>query len=343
MVRCIQLARNSRNTAAPNPMVGCVIVHEDIIIGEGYTSPFGGPHAEVNAIESVMDKSLLCKATLYVSLEPCSHFGKTPPCADLILKHNIPRVVIGVRDPNPVVAGNGINRLIEAGCEVIDGVLKEECLELNRRFITFHQHRRPYIILKWAQSSDGFMAPEPETRNTQPEPYWITNSYSRQVVHQWRSEEGAILVGTRTALHDNPRLNLREWKGKAPIRIVLDKDLVIPSTYHLMDGTVRTIVMTESNDKSKQIQGIDYENFDFSRDLPQQLCRVLYDNQILSLIVEGGAITLNAFIKADLWDEARVFTGQKSFESGIRAPEIEGKTIKEYSISNDLLKFIRND
>lgn len=343
MLRCIQLAINSRNSAAPNPMVGCVVVHKDKIIGEGYTSPFGGPHAEVNAVQAIENKSLLSESILYVSLEPCSHFGKTPPCADLILKHNIPIVVVGMRDPNPEVGGNGIKRLEDAGCKVIEGVLKDACIELNRRFIVYHQFKRPYIILKWAQSSDGFLAPEPESRNKQPEPYWITNSYSRQLVHQWRSEEGAVVVGTRTALQDNPKLNLRSWKGISPVRIVLDRDLKIPRHFHLMDKSIRTIVITESRDISKLVEGIIYENLDFSGDLVQQVCGILYDQHILSVIVEGGATTLESFINAELWDEARVFTGPSIFSSGVRAPEIRGNLIRECPIGTDILKIVRHD
>ena len=206
MQRCIQLAKSNMGTVAPNPMVGCVIIEKDEIIGEGFTSAYGGPHAEVNAIESVRDKSRLVNATLYVSLEPCSHFGKTPPCADLIIKHNIPNVVIGAKDPHEKVAGNGISKLENAGCNVREGFLEEECIRLNRRFFTYHQKKRPYIILKWAQSGDGLIAPGSELRGSNPEPYWISHPYSQQLVHQWRTQEQAILVGTNTVLEDDPQL-----------------------------------------------------------------------------------------------------------------------------------------
>ncbi len=244
MQRCIELGKNGLGSTYPNPMVGSVIVHNEKIIGEGFTSPCGGPHAEVNAINSVNDKSLLKKATLYVTLEPCSHFGKTPPCADFIVANKIPRVVVGVKDPHEKVAGMGIQKLRDAGCEVEVGVLEEECREHHKRFLTFHEKKRPYIILKWAESSDGFLAPDKSEREANPEPYWITNKKSRQLVHQWRSEEHAILVGTNTVLEDNPKLNVRDWAGNSPIRIVVDRDLRIPSNNNIYDGSVSTLVLT---------------------------------------------------------------------------------------------------
>ncbi|MEX0291327.1 MAG: bifunctional diaminohydroxyphosphoribosylaminopyrimidine deaminase/5-amino-6-(5-phosphoribosylamino)uracil reductase RibD, partial [Flavobacteriaceae bacterium] len=222
MKRCLFLAKKALGHAAPNPMVGCVIVHKETIIGEGYTSAYGRAHAEVNAIRSVHDPSLLPEATLYVTLEPCSHHGKTPPCADLILSHKIPEVVIGLKDPHVKVAGQGIEKLKKAGCEVRLGILENECKKHHRRFLTFHLKKRPYIILKWAQSLDGFMAPEDSKRSEDPQPYWLTNTYSRQLVHKWRSEEQAILVGTNTVIQDNPHLGTRYWNGRSPIRIFSD-------------------------------------------------------------------------------------------------------------------------
>ena len=226
MLRCLQLAKNGLGSTYPNPMVGSVIVYEDRIIGEGWHQQAGQPHAEVNAVNSVNDQSLLDKATIYVSLEPCSHFGKTPPCSDLIIAKGIKKVVIGTVDPFAEVAGRGIKKLIDAGCEVLVGVLEQECQQLNKRFFTFHQKKRPYIILKWAESLDGFIAPEAKSRSSR-EPVWITNSYSKQLVHKWRAEEQSILVGTKTVEADNPSLTTRDWSGKSPTRIVLDRELKI--------------------------------------------------------------------------------------------------------------------
>ncbi len=343
MDRCIQLAKNSRYSAAPNPMVGCVIVHNNEIIGEGYTSAFGGPHAEVNAIESVEDKSLLSRASLYVSLEPCSHFGKTPPCADHIIKYNLPRVIIGTRDPNHLVTGNGIQKLVEAGCQVTVGVLEDACRQQNRRFFVYHQKKRPYIILKWAQSADGFIAPDPSIRSKVKEAYWITNPKSRQMVHQWRAEEQAILIGTNTALADNPQLSTRDYHGASPARVVLDRELRIPKHFHLMDGSIKTIVLTESTDLSKRLYSTVYEILDFSGNMLEQLCRILWKHHLLSVIIEGGAKTLKTFIEAGLWDEARVFTGPSKLQRGINAPEINGVLMNQSSVGTDQLKIYSND
>ena len=343
MQRCIQLAKSNMGTVAPNPMVGCVIVVGDEIIGEGYTSAFGGPHAEVNAIHSVEDKSKLKDATLFVSLEPCSHFGKTPPCADLIVKHNIPQVVIGIQDPNQKVAGKGISRLKEAGCEVAVGVLQAECKEVNRRFFTYHQHKRPYIVLKWAQSADGFIAPDKNLRSNEVKPYWITNKYSRQLVHQWRSQEQAILAGTKTVLDDNPHLNTRDWAGKSPIRILLDKSLKIPADANALNEKVTTYILTSENNTEFSSKGPHYRQLDFSKEVAQQICDVLWEEQIISVLIEGGAKTIDTFIKAGLWDEARIFKGKASFKEGIKAPHITGQTMLYQTIGEDELKTIRRD
>ena len=343
MQRCIQLAKSSMGTVAPNPMVGCVIVHGDQIIGEGYTSPYGGPHAEVNAIQSVEDKSLLKDATLYVSLEPCSHFGKTPPCVDLIIKHNIPQVVIGVRDPHEKVAGSGIEKLKNAGCIVIEGIMQEQCIEVNRRFFTYHEKKRPYIILKWAQSSDGFIAPDNKLRTEEPEPYWITNSYSRQLVHQWRSEEHAILAGTNTIIEDNPQLTTRDWFGKSPVRIILDRDLKIPANSHVLDKKITTYIITGKNDIESKTNALHYRKIDFNKELAEQICSVIWKEQIISVLIEGGARTIDTFIKAGLWDEARIFTGKVSFQHGIKAPKITGKKKAYLKFGADEIKLIRRD
>lgn len=340
MKRCLQLAKNGLVAAMPNPSVGAVIVHNDVIIGEGYTSAYGGSHAEVNAVHSVKDKLLLKEATIYVSLEPCSHFGKTPPCSDLIIKHQIPKVVIGTIDPFAKVAGRGIQKLKDAGREVILDVLKEECIASNKRFFTFHQHKRPYIILKWAQTSEGFID-KSRNENDPVQPNWITNQYSRQLVHKWRSEEAAILVGTNTAITDNPKLNTRDWQGKSPVRIVLDKSLRIPEHYSLFDASIKTIVLTEQEKVSSE--NLIFEKIDFSQNLAQQICEVLYRHNLQSVIIEGGKQTLQTFIAANLWDEARVFTGSVSFTDGIRRPNLKGKLQSETLILDNLLQTYIND
>ncbi len=341
MLRCIQMAKNGLGTTAPNPMVGAVIVHQNRIIGEGFTSAYGGAHAEVNAVASVKDPSLLKSATLYVTLEPCSHYGKTPPCSDLIIKNKIPKVVIGLKDPHEKVAGEGIKKLEEAGCTVEVGVLAEACKEHHKRFLTFHGKKRPYIILKWAETADGFIAPEQTLRGETKEPYWITNARSRQLVHQWRSEEQAILVGTNTVLADNPQLNLRDWSGKQPTRIILDRILKIPKDYNLLDGKQSTIVCTEITDESKYLQGITYKVLDFNANVSVQLCKIMFEEQIQSVIIEGGTQTLESFIKNDLWDEARIFRGTTTFGKGLKAPDINSKIQQQMQISTDQLTLLK--
>ncbi len=343
MSRCIQLAKNALGTAAPNPMVGCVIVCEGVIIGEGYTSWYGRAHAEANAIASVKDTSLLSRATLYVTLEPCPHFGKTPPCADLILKHGIPDVVIGLGDPHEKVMGKGIERLKDSGCHVTIGVLEKECREHHKRFLTFHEKKRPYIILKWAESRDGFMAPEPSARNPVKEAFWITNKRSRQLVHQWRSEEQAILVGTNTVISDNPILNTREWHGKSPIRIILDKNLRINSGCQVLDGSLRTIVLSQKTGPGNSPANLIYEHINFNENVLLQVCEVLHKYDLISVLVEGGAETLKSFISKGLWDEARIFTGNISLKKGLKAPAISGRKVKELPVREDQLKIISND
>ncbi|GGD37169.1 bifunctional diaminohydroxyphosphoribosylaminopyrimidine deaminase/5-amino-6-(5-phosphoribosylamino)uracil reductase RibD [Muriicola marianensis] len=343
ILRCIELAKNGLGTAAPNPMVGCVITVDDQIIGEGFTSPYGGPHAEVNAIHAVSDKKQLKKATLYVSLEPCSHYGKTPPCADLIISHGIPRVVIGLRDPHDKVDGKGIEKLLAAGVEVTCPVLEMECREDHRRFLTFQEKGRPYVLLKWAESADGYIAPKSDIREKEPKPYWITNRYSRQMVHQWRTEEQAILVGTTTAMMDNPELTPRTWVGKAPLRVVIDRKLKIPGNYHIYDNKAKTLILTEEGPGPETTPGVEYSTLDFSENLPKQICNRLYDRQVQSVIVEGGAKTLKSFIEAGLWDEARIFKGPGSLGSGLKAPAIKGKELSREQIGNDLLRILRND
>ncbi|RPG29221.1 MAG: bifunctional diaminohydroxyphosphoribosylaminopyrimidine deaminase/5-amino-6-(5-phosphoribosylamino)uracil reductase RibD [Muricauda sp. TMED12] len=343
ILRCIELAKKGLGTTAPNPMVGCVIVHDNKIIGEGFTSPYGGPHAEVNAINAVKDKDLLKEASLYVTLEPCSHYGKTPPCADLIAKHKLKEVFIGLQDPHDKVAGKGIKKLEDAGCKVTVGILEDECREHHKRFLTFQEKKRPYLILKWAESDDGFLAPDTSLRKENPEPFWITNAHSKQLVHQWRSQEQAILVGTNTVLEDNPKLTTRNWAGKDPIRVVLDKNLKIDSNFHVLDESVQTIVLTQVNDKSKYIKGVAYVVIDFSKPLASQICDALHQHNITSLIVEGGTKTLQTFIDEDIWDEARIFKGTVSFKNGLPAPKFQGTLQHQNKILTDTLSVYLND
>lgn len=325
--RCIEIAKNGLGTTRPNPMVGCVIVHNNLIIGEGFTSTYGGAHAEVNAIQSVTDTALLKEATLYVTLEPCSHFGKTPPCSDLIIKHEIPKVVIGMIDDNSLVAGRGIKRLKNAGCNVTVGVLEAECKAHHKRFFTFHNKKRPYIILKWAESADGFISPK--TKDEQ-KPVWITNTYSRQLVHKWRAEEQAILVGGNTIMYDNPSLTVRDWTGLQPIRVVIDTHNNLPNNCAIFNTSAKTIKFTEAE-------------LDLSKPLASQMCKHLHEHNITSIIIEGGSKTLQTFINENLWDEARVFYGTNYFLDGTKAPSITGILTSETKILNDTLKYYIND
>ena len=335
MSRCLQLAQNGLPAAMPNPSVGAVLVVDEHIIGEGFTSAYGGPHAEVNAIAAVADDALLKKATLYVSLEPCSHFGKTPPCSDLIIAKGIKNVIVGSIDPFAQVAGRGIQKLMAAGCDVIVGVLEKECREINKRFFCFHQKKRPYIILKWAQTADGFIAPAFAERQKR-EPVWITNAYSRQMVHKWRTEEQAILVGTTTVIEDNPQLTARDWAGNNPLRIVLDRQGRIPAESKVFNAAAKTVVLTEQQHTAEKDR--EYIKVQFDKNLHQKICDLLYEKGVQSLIVEGGTRTLQGFIDADLWDEARVFLGKTCFENGVKAPSIKGSLICEQNILEDHLQ-----
>jgi len=325
--RCIKIAENGLGSTRPNPMVGCVIVYKNTIIGEGFTSAYGGNHAEVNAIKSVKNKSLLRESTLYVTLEPCSHFGKTPPCSNLIIKHSVPNIVIGTSDTHSKVSGQGIAKLKAAGCNVTKGVLEEECKQHHKRFFTFHNKKRPYVILKWAQTNDGFIAP---ISKSEKKPIWITNQYSRQLVHKWRAEEQAILIGTKTVMEDNPSLTTRHWKGINPIRIVIDRNKRLSNTLTVFDDTTETIIISE-------------ESINFNKAISEQICAILHSNNINSVIIEGGRQTLQTFIDEDLWDEARVFSGNKAFNKGIEAPKLNGRLISEQSFLNDYLKIYLND
>jgi len=340
MRRCLELAELGMGNVSPNPMVGAVIVLNGKVIGEGYHQKYGEVHAEVNAVNQVVNKfdnyaELLKQSTIYVSLEPCAHYGKTPPCADLIIKYRIPKVVVGCRDPFDQVNGKGIEKLEAAGVEVLLGILEQECKWLNRRFFTRIQKHRPYIILKWAQTADGFFAPADGSQ------FWITGTESRKLVHQWRGEEDAILVGTKTVVADNPQLNVRYGDGKSPKRVVIDRKLNLNKNLNIFDQSVDTLIFNEIETR------IDGKNKyialeDFGRYVPQYILYQLYMQDIQSVIIEGGAHTLNTFIEAGLWDEARIFTGTPNLNEGIKAPRINGIIEEEVLSETDRLTILVN-
>ena len=338
MQHCLTLALKGLGHVAPNPMVGCVIVHNGIIIGEGYHQKYGEAHAEVNAIASVNDKSLLLESTVYVSLEPCSHHGKTPPCSDLLIAHKVKRVVVGCLDTNPLVAGKGIEKLRNAGIQVITGILENEGRELNKRFFTYHEKKRPYIILKWAQTKDGFISKFPPFIK---EENWITNDESKKLVHTWRAQEQAILVGTTTALLDNPALTVRLAEGKNPARILIDRELKVPTSNNIFSDGAETIVFTEKKQSAKN--NIIYHQIDFTKDITAQILDFLYNQKITSLIIEGGTHTLQSFINKGLWDEARVFTGNKYFIYGVKAPVVNSNSSSKQMIGDDELQVLVNE
>lgn len=331
MLRALQLAKMGLGNVSPNPMVGCVVVCDDKIIGEGFHQKLGQAHAEVNAINSVSDAALLSKSTLYVTLEPCSHFGKTPPCADLIIKHKIPKVVICNFDSNPKVAGKGILKLQQAGIEVITNVYEEIGNELNKRFFTFHTKHRPYIFLKWAQTQDGFVARQNFDSK------WISNVYARQLVHQLRANEDAILVGFNTAFYDTPHLTVRDVAGKNPIRLLLDRNLEIPTQNFLFDNKAKTLVLNYL--KSEENGHIEFIKSDLS---PIDILEIAYKKNIQSIIIEGGSATLQKFIDANLWDEAWVFKSEVLFENGIKAPNFTQKAESETEVLGDKQLIYKN-
>lgn len=315
MHRCLQLAQYGESYVSPNPMVGAVIVCDDTIVGEGYHMCCGELHAEPNAINSVIDKSVLKKSTLYVNLEPCSHYGKTPPCTDLIIKHGIPKVVIGMQDPNPKVSGNGIEKLRQAGIDVQVGVLEDECRELNKRFITFFEKKRPYVILKWAQTADGFI--DKERKDTSELPLLISNPLTKILAHKLRVENQSILIGTRTALLDNPSLTARDFTGKNPIRLLIDKEGKIPLSNKVFNDGNKTIVFTKG-----EIKNVESIVINFGDNLVESILEHTYKKGINSILVEGGAILLQQFINKNLWDEAFVETATFNIEKGVKAPII---------------------
>ncbi|NPA67209.1 MAG: bifunctional diaminohydroxyphosphoribosylaminopyrimidine deaminase/5-amino-6-(5-phosphoribosylamino)uracil reductase RibD [Chlorobi bacterium] len=339
MRRCLQLAENGLGNTYPNPLVGSVIVHNEKIIGEGYHLKAGEAHAEVNAVNSVKNKELLKYSTLYVNLEPCAHKGRTPACSKMIIDLKIPKVVIGCRDSFEKVDGKGIEMMRNAGIEVVVGVLEKESRELNKRFFTFHEKKRPYVILKWAQTLDGFIDfdRKPETPVS---PNWITDEYARVNVHKMRSDEQSILVGTNTAEKDNPGLNVRDWAGKNPLRIVIDRNLRLPENLNLFDGKIQTLVFTEKEKANEK--NIEYVKTSFGENLPEKILETLYDKDIQSIIVEGGAKTLNSFIEKNLWDEAHIYIGDKFFRKGIKAPVLDFIPEREEKISEAKLFVFRN-
>lgn len=329
MQRCLDLAENALGKTYPNPIVGCVIVHEGKIIGEGWHKKAGDAHAEVNAINSVKDKTLLSASTLYVSLEPCVHYGKTPPCSELIIKHKIPHVVVGCKDLYSKVSGKGIQSMRESGINVDVGVLEDQCIESHKRFFTFHNKKRPYIILKWAETKDGFI--DLIRINNQKGINWISTENSKILVHKWRAEEDAILVGRKTVENDNPELTVRKYKGINPIRIVIDPDLKLNSDYKIFNKSSKTIILNKK--ENKELENVIFLNVG-NKDMIESLMKYLHELKIISLIVEGGKKTIESFLDSNFWDEARVIQGDKKFKKGIKAPDLNRK----YSIVENLGK-----
>jgi diaminohydroxyphosphoribosylaminopyrimidine deaminase / 5-amino-6-(5-phosphoribosylamino)uracil reductase len=335
MRRCLELASKAEGLTYPNPLVGCVIVHNGKILGEGYHTRAGEPHAEVNAVNSVSDRSKLKFSTLYVNLEPCSHFGKTPPCADFIILNGIPRIVIGTIDTSNKVSGKGVSKLIDAGCDVRTGVLETECRRLNRRFFSFHEKRRPYITLKWAQSADGYLDII-RTENNNSEPTWITGKPERVLVHKWRACEQAILAGAGTIRADNPKLDVRDWSGPNPLKLILSSSGSFYNGSSVLAQNQKAVIFTHNKnaDITNGITVILKEDA-FSSD---QICGYLYQRGIQSLFIEGGAEVLNHFISTGFWDEARIFTGKEYFREGVKAPQLDGMLFSKTVFSGSSLE-----
>ncbi len=337
MRRCIELAYNGLGNTYPNPMVGAVIVYKGKIIGEGYHHKAGEPHAEVNAINSVKNKELLSESTMYVSLEPCSHFGRTPPCSELIINKKISKVVIGCKDTFSKVSGKGIKMLEDSGVETIVGVLNDECRKVNKRFFTFHEKKRPYIILKWAQTADGYIDIVRD-KEKYGEPTMITGELALKNVHKQRALEQAILVGTKTVEKDNPSLTLRKWVGKTPLRIFIDKELSVSEDSNLLDDSTSTLVFTDRDVEKRK--NTEFCKIDFSNNIIPQIMNVLYEKNIQSLIIEGGQQTLQSVIDSNVWDEAFVYVGNKMFGEGIEAPKIINSSAKVLNKYNDNTLFL---
>ncbi|AZI27114.1 bifunctional diaminohydroxyphosphoribosylaminopyrimidine deaminase/5-amino-6-(5-phosphoribosylamino)uracil reductase RibD [Pedobacter sp. G11] len=339
--RCLELASLAIGNVSPNPMVGCVIVHNGKIIGEGYHQKYGEAHAEPNAVKSVIERfgaeaeTLLRESTAYVNLEPCAHFGKTPPCADLFVKHQLKKVVIGNRDPFSGVDGRGIEKLKNAGIEVISGILDDECREFNRRFFTRIQKQRPYIILKWAETANGYFATKDGHQK------WISGALAKRLAHKWRTEEDAILVGKQTAIMDNPQLTAREWPGKNPIRLVIDKNLQVPQSNHIYNADAKTIIFNEvKTDVAGNIHYIQMEDMHFY--LAQKIAFQLYLMDVQSVIVEGGAKILTQFLDTNLWDEARILSSSERWDDGVPSPVINGHLKEQIQVGSDKLSIYKN-
>lgn len=341
MRRCLDLASKAEGMTYPNPMVGSVIVHDGRIIGEGYHRKPGTPHAEVLAIKSVKNRILLASSQLYVNLEPCSHFGKTPPCADLIVAHKIPVVVVGTTDTSSKISGRGLLKLREAGCKVVLGVAEDECRRINRRFFAFHEKKRPYITLKWAQSADGFIDVKRE-KDYEGGPGWITGKSERILVHKWRASEQAILVGAGTVRVDNPLLNVREWKGNDPLRIILSGTGSIPAKLSMNDLPGSQVIFSFNPERIK-MPGSVFVRLNQNESSALQILDYLYRCDIQSIFIEGGAKILAHFISSGLWDEAKIFYGDQLFRNGVKAPEINGRLISKTKLSNSTLEVLLNN
>ena len=331
MRRCIELASKNIGYTYPNPLVGSVVVCDNKIIGEGSHERYGESHAEVNAINSVKDKRLLKNSTLYVNLEPCNHYGKTPPCTEAIINNNIKKVVIGSQDPNKLVNGSGIEKLRSSGCNVSVGIMDKECDELNKRFFTYHKLKRPFIILKWAESNDGFISPI-KSINTLKKVNWISGEDAKKLSHKWRSEEHSILVGVQTIIDDDPVLTTRFVKGRSPIRFVLDPNSRIPLDSRILSDTVKTIILSKKENRliPNYTKAIEFDNINL-------IIESLYKMNIQSIIVEGGTKTINHFLSNDLWDSIRVFKSSKNITDGIKSPDLDFSKFSKSEIGDDLL------
>ena len=331
MRRCIELASKNVGYTYPNPLVGSVIVHDNKIIGEGSHAKYGESHAEVNAINSVKDKRLLKNSTLYVNLEPCNHYGKTPPCTEAIINNNIKKVVIGSQDPNKLVNGSGIEKLRSSGCNVSVGILDKECDELNKRFFTYHKLKRPFIILKWAETKDGFISPT-KSINTLKKVNWISGEDAKKLSHKWRSEEHSILVGVQTIIDDDPVLTTRFVKGRSPIRLVLDPNSRIPIDSRILSDTVKTIILSKRENRliTNYTKAIEFDNINL-------IIESLYKMNIQSIIVEGGTKTINHFLSNNLWDSIRVFKSSKNITDGIKSPDLDFSKFSRCEIGDDIL------
>ena len=336
MQQCLDLALKGLGAVSPNPMVGAVLVYEDRVIGTGYHKRYGEAHAEVNCINSVQeaDKPFIAASTLYVSLEPCSHFGKTPPCADLIIANKIKKVIVACLDPNPLVAGRGVEKLEAAGIQVVTHVLEQESRKINKRFIVFHEQKRPYIILKWAVSVEGNFCPSDKSS------FWLSNDESKKMVHQWRSEEDAILVGSGTALADNPSLTVREWQGRNPVRVMLDRDLKTPIHFNIYNEEANTIVFNlHKNEERGHVQWIQLP----SKNFIEAAMKKMYDLHIQSVIIEGGLDILNQCMSLRYWDEIRVIQSNTSLIDGLKAPKIQEKSLHQQQLKQDLIYYYHNE